>query len=521
MSVRSKVLGRAAVLVASGLVLGYFFGAAEVTVRGAEGDAAAREDAYPTRIEDSIAPNSAAAVAKDWERPYPQYQALGKVLMPFPTVPLGGIVPQELYRYGGAGKREYASIDDVSTYAEFYAQMSAQKPKVMAERLAYMTARYDFSGRTDPEAHMTRSKPLPVGPVVRLPKGVSSWEELAALSPEEVYRRDLFPEGFRPLSHPLHSVGHMLFPQMWTRVHPETARIDVDYDIPEAYLPEFPPPMFLTTRPDLGDVSKGREVNLANFRELFEGIVTPEQLEGLRLQVSPAPTTWFNYTKHRITKEPVRGVACLDCHVNGHGNGAVVLDPGTRPTLARSRLETPSLRGNNVNELFSLRRSIRSLDHFSEVEEYFDGDISIQPQIGGRQLDKASTNRMGDFNSIIAFPPAPKLNRLGRLNPAKANAQELRGEKLFFGRAQCGTCHPAPYYLDGSMHDLQVEEFYPGRAEGWGKTFSLRGIKDSPPYFHDGRLPTLEDTVEFFNLLLQTQLSKQDKQDLVAFMRCL
>ena len=49
----------------------------------------------------------------------------------------------------------------------------------------------------------------------------------------------------------------------------------------------------------------------------------------------------------------------------------------------------------------------------------------------------------------------------------------------------------------------------------------LRGIKDSPPYLHDGRLLTLEDTVEFFNLILGVQLTEQEKQDLVAFMRAL
>ena len=58
-------------------------------------------------------------------------------------------------------------------------------------------------------------------------------------------------------------------------------------------------------------------------------------------------------------------------------------------------------------------------------------------------------------------------------------------------------------------HDLQVERFYKSqtiagqfiRPEGPIKTFSLRGIKDSPPYLHDGRLLTLEDVVEFFNLV--------------------
>jgi cytochrome c peroxidase len=36
-------------------------------------------------------------------------------------------------------------------------------------------------------------------------------------------------------------------------------------------------------------------------------------------------------------------------------------------------------------------------------------------------------------------------------------------------------------------------------ADGPIKTFPLRGINDSPPYLHDGRLLTLDDTVEFFS----------------------
>jgi cytochrome c peroxidase len=170
-------------------------------------------------------------------------------------------------------------------------------------------------------------------------------------------------------------------------------------------------------------------------------------------------------------------------------------------------------------QLFSSRRSIRSTDHFAELEEYFDGDISLQPQLGGRQLDKVSTNRMGDFNSIIGWPPAPKLDRFGRLIAARATPAELRGEALFFGKARCAACHPAPTYTDDKMHDLRVEEFYNGRAEGWIKTFSLRGIKDSPPYLHDGRLPTLEDTVAFFDLILELKLDAREKSELVAFLR--
>jgi len=162
------------------------------------------------------------------------------------------------------------------------------------------------------------------------------------------------------------------------------------------------------------------------------------------------------------------------------------------------------------------------MDHFAEVEEYFDGDTTMLAAIGGRDLQKSQTNHVGDFNSIIDFPPAPKLDPTNRLIAEKATQAELRGEKLFFGKARCGACHPAEtFFQDNTMHDLQVERFYKGRPEGPIKTFSLRGIKDSPPYFHDGRLPTLEDVTEFFNLVFQLKMNRDEKKDLVAYLRCL
>ncbi|MCR3782823.1 cytochrome B6, partial [Pseudomonas aeruginosa] len=124
---------------------------------------------------------------------------------------------------------------------------------------------------------------------------------------------------------------------------------------------------------------------------------------------------------------------------------------------------------------------------------------------------------------------APKLDVEGRLDPRKASEQELRGEKLFYGKAACAGCHAPPYFTDNLMHNLKVERFYDPKlvngvmasADGPIKTFPLRGIKDSPPYLHDDRLLTLEDTVEFFNLVLERKLSAEEKGDLVAYLRTL
>ena len=136
-------------------------------------------------------------------------------------------------------------------------------------------------------------------------------------------------------------------------------------------------------------------------------------------------------------------------------------------------------------------------------------------------LDRIQVSHMAQMQNMLDFPPAPKLDRhWAGSTRTKATPSELRGEKLFFGKAQCGVCHPAPFYLDNQMHDLHLERFLKSEAgDGPIKTFTLRGIKDSPPYLHDGRCLTLEDTVEFFNLVLELKLTERGKADLVAFMR--
>src|SRR5262249_49895673 len=162
----------------------------------------------------------------------------------------------------------------------------AQKPRLMSDVQAYMSSRYDFSGRTIEGAFMSGGqKGVPAGPIAKLPTGDWSFEKLAQLPPAEIKKRDLFP--YKPLAHPLQSTAHMLFPRMWVAAHPEHERIDVDFDIPDAYLPEFPPPLFLTTHKELGDVTEGHEVTLGNYYEIFDGLLTAEQMEGLKELLRP------------------------------------------------------------------------------------------------------------------------------------------------------------------------------------------------------------------------------------------
>jgi len=393
------------------------------------------------------------------------------------------------------------------------------RPQVMAAQRQLLESRYNLNARLDPEAKMSRGKPLPVGPTARLGEGVT-WESLAELSPEEIREQNLFP--YPSLPHPLHANGGQVFPQVQVEMFPRLNRFDVEFDIPNEFLPEFPPAIFLQNRPELGDVSRGQVVTLNNFRELFKEIMTPAQLEGMRLLLTPLPQEEFNLTDDRKTAEPQIGVACLDCHVNGHTTGQFHLSPDIRPQDRRFRLDTVSLRGVFNQQIHGSKRSLRSVEDFTEFEQrtaYFNGDPIRPMKKGFVELPRSVIPFMAQAQNMFDFPPAPKLNRLGHLDPSKASDQELAGEKLFFGKAQCAVCHPAPFYLDDKMHDLHLEEFLQEPGDGPIKTFTLRGIKDSPPYMHDGRCLTLEDTVEFFSLVLELRLTPEEKSDLVAFMR--
>jgi cytochrome c peroxidase len=409
------------------------------------------------------------------------------------------------------------------------------KANVMARQKKLLEQRYDLSVRVADGVKMSRGKPIPVGPATRLPEGVASWEALAKMSPGAVRTKGLFPKGFLPLPHPHHEVGGMVFPQFEIKQLERLERFDLDFDLPDHFMPEFPPAIFLTTRPDLGDVSQGKMLTVENFQEVFKGILNAKDLEGVRLLVTRFPQQQFNATADRKTEKPagMQGVACFDCHVNGHTSGATHLVGDIRPQAHRRRIDTPSLRGVNIQRLFGSQRALKSVEDFTEFEQraaYFDGDQVSSSAKGINVLERGSqVHFMGEVQNLLNFPPAPGLGIDGKLDPRKfkEDSPERKGQKLFFGKAQCSTCHPAPYYTDNSMHDLQVERFYEAQSynglvatkQGPIKTFPLRGIKESPPYLHDGRLLTLEDTVEFFNLILETGLSKEEKKNLVAFLR--
>lgn len=113
----------------------------------------------------------------------------------------------------------------------------------------------------------------------------------------------------------------------------------------------------------------------------------------------------------------------------------------------------------------------------------------------------------------------------------------VRGFRLFAGRAGCSRCHSGPVFSDGAFHDVGLPDGDRGRGAITGKrrddhgfrTPSLRDVGRSPPYMHDGSLPSLAAVVDHYAQGMvarrgtpgRVALTAEERTDLVAFLESL
>ena len=356
----------------------------------------------------------------------------------------------------------------------------------MKRQADLLAERYDLSNRPAKGAVMDRTKPLQEGVRVKLPSGVT-WAQLASMTPDQISDKNLFPHGFLPLPHPNHPEGGMVFPkfqidEMKKQERPRPDPLRPGLRSSRAFPARVPAAIYLTTRPDLGDVSQGKLVTIDNFYELFNGILNPKQLEGLRLLVTPFPQQQFNETDdRRVPTSASRGVACFDCHVNGHTNGATHLVGDIRPQEFRHRIDTPSLRGVNIQRLFGSQRALKTVEDFTEFEQraaYFDGDPVVGDKKGVNSSNAAArSTSWPSSRSCSTFPRAEARPGMGKLDPKKATASEIARPGSFL--RQGAMCHLPPASVLHRQPDAQPA----GRAllqathdqrPGWRRTARSR-----------------------------------------------
>ncbi len=121
-------------------------------------------------------------------------------------------------------------------------------------------------------------------------------------------------------------------------------------------------------------------------------------------------------------------------------------------------------------------------------------------------------------------------------NKPLPSKEALEGETLFFGTAQCSTCHSTPLFSDDVFHQVQplnktaatlLTDY--GLSDVTGKssdknifrTPSLRNAALTSPYWHDGSAPTLKNAILKHNLATIKTLSSKDIDKINAFIHTL
>ena len=123
------------------------------------------------------------------------------------------------------------------------------------------------------------------------------------------------------------------------------------------------------------------------------------------------------------------------------------------------------------------------------------------------------------YQLTLAAPTPPE----GSFDPAAAR----RGEAVFSGQGTCASCHMPPSFTDAGqrVHEPSETGMDPGLAErgttGGYRTTPLRGAWQRPPYFHDGSAATLEEVVEHYDGVLGLGLTREQKAELVEYLRSL
>src|SRR5437868_6750666 len=187
----------------------------------------------------------------------------------------------------------YMPVDISDSFEQIYEKDTGEKDDVMSRQKELLEKRYDLRDNPSDVQMSGKRKPVQQGVRVKPPNGFN-WDRLAKMSPEQIKRQNLFPMGFRPLPHAKHATGGMEFPkreidEIKKQEDRDLQRFDVEFDLPDHLTPEFPPPMFLTSRPDLGDVTQGQVLTIKNYYKILYGKVTPVQMEGMRLLLTPFP----------------------------------------------------------------------------------------------------------------------------------------------------------------------------------------------------------------------------------------
>jgi cytochrome c peroxidase len=158
------------------------------------------------------------------------------------------------------------------------------------------------------------------------------------------------------------------------------------------------------------------------------------------------------------------------------------------------------------------------------------------PEVSPANIAKA----LAAYERTLVSPPT-RFDQWVAGNADALTPSELRGLKLFAGRARCIACHVGFDFTDHNFYDIGLPDADRGRGKEMGlpaadyafKTPGLRELAWTAPYMHNGAFATLEDVVRFYegggmerptrskDLPMQLRLTDGEREDIVAFLQTL
>jgi cytochrome c peroxidase len=306
--------------------------------------------------------------------------------------------------------------------------------------------------------------------------------------------------------------------------------------------------------------------------------------------IGPLPQLKINKAKAELGKRLFfdkrlsgdAGISCADCHVPDKAYGSkTALSPGypgnghfrNAPSLINTAHKNvwnwDGRIGTNLNDM---TREMLTEDYIMNMDMRIMQERMKQDPVYVKMFKDAGYGEPSNGSVRKAIPEYLKTltSRGAPFDSGKMSASAKRGMKLFKGKAGCIQCHNGPLLTDLKAHNTGVPENFdvfldpmnhqaflafamfqgipdymnlkrdPGyfnvtlKKEDMGKfvTPSLRELKYSAPYMHNGMIKTLAGVVDFYNkgggkdsnkskLLKPLHLSKQEKKDLAAFLESL
>ena len=255
-----------------------------------------------------------------------------------------------------------------------------------------------------------------------------------------------------------------------------------------------------------------------------------------------------------------RDMSCASCHVPAYdftdrlpqarGRKGIVLkrntptlwDVGHVPSLfwdgrVRSLEDQARVPIEHADEMnFTLAEAARRLNGDQLYRRYFaaafPGSVNV--------TSKAILTALAVYQRSLSSPKS-RLDDWVRGDDKALTSKEVRGFRLFVGKAGCIACHGGWRFTDNRFHDIGLESDDPGREAVSGrpsdrnafKTPSLRQLTKTAPYMHNGSIKTLEGVLEHYEhgmirrqtlspeLRRRISLTREERAAIVAFLKTL